>query len=127
MVRVRWIGSFWPIYLSTISHKNSEIESSEFNGPTYTFGFGTGLLAAAAVSCFSTLERFLPIALETVLVSFRVGLLAADTRDQIVIDKGNLACWRIRVETGKPAVVLTQLEELCTQKVEALTTSAVAS
>ena len=79
------------------------------------------------MSCFSTLERFLPIALETVLVSFRVGLLAADTRDQIVIDKENLASWRVRVETGKPEVVLSQLEELCTQKVEALRTAAVAS
>ena len=77
------------------------------------------------MSCFSTFERFLPIALDTVLVSFRVGLLAADIRDQIVIDKESLACWRVRVETGKPEVVLSQLEELCTQKVEALRTSAI--
>ena len=76
------------------------------------------------MSCFSTFERFLPIALDTVLVSFRVGLLAADIRDQIVIDKESLASWRVRVETGKPEVVLSQLEELCTQKVEALRTSA---
>lgn len=79
------------------------------------------------MSCFSTLERFLPIALETVLVSFRVGLLAADTRDQIVIDKENLACWRVGIGTSKPEVVLSQLEELCTQKVEALRTFAFAS
>lgn len=69
------------------------------------------------MSCCSTLEQFLPVALETVLVGFRVGLLAADTRDQIVVDKTNLAPWRVRVETGKPEVVLSQLEELCTQKV----------
>ena len=76
------------------------------------------------MSCFSTFERFLPLALETVLVSFRVGLLAADIRDQIVIDKENLACWRVRVDTAKPEVVLSQLEELCTKKVGALRTSA---
>ena len=103
------------------------MKSSAFDGSSYTFGFGTGLLAAAAVSCFSTLEQFLPIALETVLVSFRVGLLAADTRDQIVIDKENLACWRVAIGTSKPDVVLSHLEELCTQKVEVLRTCAFAS
>ena len=118
------MGAFRPICLSHISQRSSEVESSAFSGSSYTFGFGTGLLAAAAVSCCSTLEQFLPVALETVLVGFRVGLLAADTRDQIVVDKTNLAPWRVRVETGKPEVVLSQLEELCTQKVEALRTSA---
>ena len=127
MVRIRWIGSFWPICSPYTSRKHSEIESSKFAGSWYTSGFGTGLLAAAAVSCFSTFERFLPLALETVLVSFRVGLLAAYIRDQIVIDKENLACWRVRVETAKPEVVLSQLEELCTQKVGALRTSAIPS
>ena len=127
MVRVRWIGSCWPRFLPHISRKHSETESSNFDGYWYISGFGTGLLAAAAVSCFSTFERFLPIALDTVLVSFRVGLLAADIRDQIVIDKESLSCWRVRVETGKPEEVLSQLEELCTQKVKALKSCAVAS
>ena len=121
------MGAFWPICLSRISQKNSEVESSAFSGCSYAFGFGTGLLAAAAVSCCSTIEQFLPVALETVLVGFRVGLLATDMRDQIVVDKTNLAPWRVRIETGKPEVVLSQLEELCTQKVEALRTFAVAS
>lgn len=127
VVRVRWICSFWPKCLLHNSRKHSEIESSKLDGSWYTSGFGTGLLAAAAVSCFSTFERFLPIALDTALVSFRVGLLAAEIRDQIVTDKENLACWRVRVETDKPEVVLSQLEELCTQKVEDLRISAVAS
>ena len=72
------MGLFSPICLSRISQKRSEIESSTFSGPSYAFGFGTGLLTAAAVNYCSTLENFLPVALETVSVSFRVGLLAAD-------------------------------------------------
>lgn len=79
------------------------------------------------MSCCSTLEQFLPAALETILVSFRVGILAADTRDQIVVEETDLASWRVRIETGKPEVVLSQLEELCNQKVTSLRTSAVAS
>ena len=119
--------ALWSICSSYVSQRSSEIENYAFSGSSYTFGFGTGLLAAAAVSCCSTLEQFLPVALETVLVSFRVGLLAADTRDQIVVDKLSLASWRVRIETSKPDVVLSQLEELCNQKVGALRASAVAN
>ena len=94
-------------------------ESSALDGVTYAFGFGTGIFAAAAVSCCSTLEQFLPVALETVLVSFRTGLLAAETRDQIIIGSANLVSWRVRIETIKPEGVLSQLDEFCAQKVEA--------
>ena len=121
------MDSFCPICLSRHSQRSSEIKSSALSGSSYTLGFGTGLLAAAAVSCCSTLEQFVPIALETVLVSFRVGLLAADTRDQIVVDKTNLGSWRVRIDSDKPEVVLSQIEELCTQKVGTLRTSAIAS
>ena len=121
------MGALWSICLSQFSQRSLEIEDSSFHGSSYAFGFGTGVLAAAAVSCCSTLEQFLPVALETVLVSFRVGLLAADTREQIVIDENSQASWRVRIETGKPKEVLSQLEELCNQKVGALRTSAVVS
>ena len=117
---------FWSMCLSHTSRKSWEIENSTSNESSYCLGLGTGTLAAAAVSCYSTLEQFLPFALETVLISFRVGLLAADRRDQI-IEKANVASWRVRIETGKPEVILSQLEELCAEKVGALRTSATAS
>lgn len=75
------------------------------------------MLAAAAVSCYPTPDQLLPVALETTLVSFRVGLLAASVRDQIFEDKTSSASWRISIETEKPELVLNQLEEFVTQKV----------
>lgn len=59
----------------------------------------------------------LPVALETVLVSFRIGLLAADIGDQIVVDKSSPAPWRVKIETDKSELVLHQLNEFCTRKV----------
>lgn len=109
--------------LSSVNHfalflcqRTSEIETSGPKHATYTFGFGTGLLAAATVSCCSTPEQLLPAALETILISFRVGLLAANTRDEIIVDKTSLASWRVRIETGETETVLHQLEEFCAQK-----------
>lgn len=75
------------------------------------------MLAAAAVSCYPTPDQLIPVALETVLISFRVGLLAASVREQILVDKTSSASWRTRVETDKPYLVLHQLENFVTQKV----------
>ena len=95
----------------------SEIESTGTPDVSYVSGYGTGTLAAAAASCCTTPEQLLPIALETVLISFRVGLLAANTRDQIVIDRADQASWRVSIETDQTEVVVHQLEDFCTQKV----------
>lgn len=69
------------------------------------------------MSCCPTPDQLLPIALETVLISFRIGLLAADIGDQIVVDKTIPAPWRVKIETDKFEHVLHQLEEFCTRKV----------
>lgn len=116
----RCFGTFWPICSPQISQRTSEIETSGPNNASYTFGFGTGLLAATTVSCCSTPEQLLPAALETVLISFRIGLLAANTRDQLIIDRNTQASWRLSIETGETENVLHQLEEFCAKKVEAL-------
>lgn len=122
------VGSiFCKPFCSQGSQRTSEIETSGPKHATYTFGFGTGLLAAATVSCCSTPEQLLPAALETILISFRVGLLAANTRDEIIVDKTSLASWRVRIETGETETVLHQLEEFCAQKVEYLKPSAIIS
>ena len=127
VVSAQFFGIFWPICSPHISQRTSAVETSGSKKASYTFGFGTGLLAATTVSCCSTPEQLLPAALETVLIGFRVGLLAANTRDQIIVDRNNPASWRLRIETGETEVVLHQLEEFCAKKVEALKPSAVSS
>lgn len=127
VVSPRCLGSFWPICSLQVSQRASEVETSGSTDASYTFGFGTGLLAAATVSCCPTPEQLLPAALETVLISFRIGLLAANTRDQIIVDKSTLKSWRVKIQTGETETVLHQLEEFCAQKVDALQSSATVS
>lgn len=100
------------------SQRSHELESSKSSDLTYATGFGSGLLAAAAVSCYPTPDQLLPVALETILISFRVGLLAANFREQIVGDKTSSAPWCVKVQTDKAELVLSQLEEFVTRKVE---------
>jgi noranthrone synthase len=52
---------------------------------SYVMGICTGSLAAAAVSCSTSLSDLLPIAVQTVLVAFRLGLCAQEVRDRIEI------------------------------------------
>ena len=75
------------------------------------------MLAAGAVCCYPTPDQLLPVALEIVLISFRVGLLGASVREQLLADKTSSASWRIKVQSDKPELVLQQLEEFTTQKV----------
>lgn len=108
-------------FLTTCLHRGSqrasELENSGSADVSYTFGFGTGLLAAAAVSCCPTPEQLLPVALEAVLISFRIGLLAAHTRDQIIDPKLKVTPWRFSIVATNTKLVLQQLEEFSTQKV----------
>lgn len=99
------------------SQRTSKLERSSSGDVSYALGFGTGVLAAATVSCCTTPEQFLPIALETILISFRVGLLAASSRDQIIADKSKVESWRVMVEVDETTTALHQLEEFCAQKV----------
>lgn len=43
----------------------------------------TGSLAAAAISSSTSLSELLPIAVQTVLIAFRLGLCALDMRDRL--------------------------------------------
>lgn len=79
------------------------------------------------MSCCPTPEQLVPVALETVLVSFRVGLLAANTRDQINVDRTNLGSWCAKIETKNTEQVLHQLEEFSVQKVRVFRLGPIAS
>ena len=56
-------------------------------------GYCTGLLAAAAISCSSSLQELLPLAVEVVLVAFRIGLLAFETRNRLESESSESASW----------------------------------
>ncbi|KAL4944988.1 hypothetical protein BDV06DRAFT_209856 [Aspergillus oleicola] len=60
----------------------------QFND-SYVLGVCTGSLAAAAISCSSSLSELLPIAVQTVLVAFRLGLCAQEVRDRLEISEAN--------------------------------------
>ena len=50
---------------------------------TYVLGVCTGSLAAAAVSSSGSLSELLPLAGQSALVAFRLGLCALDLRDRL--------------------------------------------
>nr|AAS89278.1 truncated polyketide synthase [Aspergillus flavus]AAS89279.1 truncated polyketide synthase [Aspergillus flavus]AAS89286.1 truncated polyketide synthase [Aspergillus flavus]AAS89293.1 truncated polyketide synthase [Aspergillus flavus] len=50
---------------------------------SYVLGFCMGSLAAVAVSCSRSLSELLPIAVQTVLIAFRLGLCALEMRDRV--------------------------------------------
>ncbi|KAL4898948.1 putative sterigmatocystin biosynthesis polyketide synthase [Aspergillus multicolor] len=56
---------------------------------SYVLGVCTGSLAAAAISCSTSLSELLPIAVQTVLISFRLGLRAQNVRDHLVISQSD--------------------------------------
>ena len=70
------------------------------------------------MTCCPTLDQLPPVALETTLISFRIGLLAANTRDQIEVGKTKLASWRAKIEINNTESVVHQLEEFSNQKVK---------
>ncbi|KAL2819649.1 hypothetical protein BDW59DRAFT_120646 [Aspergillus cavernicola] len=54
---------------------------------SYVLGVCTGSLAAAAISCSTSLSELLPIAVQTVLIAFRLGLCAQEVRDRLEISE----------------------------------------
>ncbi|KAL4876805.1 beta-ketoacyl synthase [Aspergillus karnatakaensis] len=56
---------------------------------SYVLGVCTGSLAAAAISCSTSLSELLPLAVQTVLVAFRLGLCAQEVRDRLEISEAN--------------------------------------
>ena len=78
------------MFLLTILDSKSRVREVEddtkpYPAPsdTYVLGVCTGSLAAAAVSCSSSLSELLPLAVQTALVAFRLGLCALDMRDRL--------------------------------------------
>lgn len=66
--------------------------SSEFQGlgrtypdarNSYVLGICTGSLAAAAISCSDSLSQLLPVAVQTALIAFRLGLCVTNMRDRL--------------------------------------------
>lgn len=79
------MGRFLTLLYSEIRVREVEDNTKPYPAPneTYVLGVCTGSLAAAAVSCSSSLSELLPLAVQTALVAFRLGLCALDMRDRL--------------------------------------------
>lgn len=74
----------------------------------------TGSLAAAAISSSSSLSELLPIAVQTVLIAFRLGLCALDMRDRLETsaeDRGQP--WSVVVGDIDPQAAAAAIKEFC--------------
>ena len=93
MVQKYATGSLSPAFQTALScicqlgvfMREFELSSKPYPRPsnTYVLGVCTGSLAAAAVSCSSSLSELLPIAVQTVLLAFRLGLCVTETRNRL--------------------------------------------
>ncbi|KAF2259018.1 polyketide synthase-like protein [Lojkania enalia] len=52
-------------------------------GCNFNLGICGGALAASAISCSRSLSELLPVAVQTVLIAFRLGICIAERRDQL--------------------------------------------
>ncbi|KAF4537425.1 putative polyketide synthase [Lasiodiplodia theobromae] len=70
-------------FASFISHCAQPGTSYPDASSTRIVGLCTGLLTGAAVSCTQSLTELIPVAVQTVVLAFRTGLVVADVRDRI--------------------------------------------
>lgn len=81
---------------------------------SYVLGLCTGSLAAAAISSSSSLSELLPIAVQTVLIAFRLGLCALDMRDRLEMwtkDRGQP--WSVVISDLEPQSAVAVIKEFC--------------
>lgn len=74
----------------------------------------TGSLAAAAISSSSSLSELLPIAVQTVLIAFRLGLCALDMRDRLETSAEDRSQpWSVVVADIDTQTAVATIKEFC--------------
>ncbi|KAM0813241.1 putative Polyketide synthase [Seiridium cardinale] len=85
---------------------------------SYVLGVCTGSLAAAAISSSSSLSDLLPLAVQTVLVAFRLGLRALELRDRLELSVEHRdQPWSAVVAGLAPKVAAEAIREFCAENV----------
>ncbi|KAK4235192.1 beta-ketoacyl synthase [Achaetomium macrosporum] len=85
---------------------------------TSVLGVCTGALAAAAVSCSSSLSELLPLAVQTALIAFRLGLCALDVRDRLETSVEDRARpWSVVVSGLEPQAAEAAIKQFCRENV----------
>lgn len=78
----------------------------------------TGSLAAAAISSSSSLSELLPIAVQTVMVAFRLGLCALDMRDRLETSAEDRSQpWSMVVADIDTQAAVVAIKEFCDSNV----------
>lgn len=80
-------------------------------------GLCTGALAAAAVSCSRSIVDLVPLAVDSIVVAFRVGLLVTDCARRLTLPRENDQSWSIIVPRSTAAEAVDQF---CSQTVSCL-------
>jgi hypothetical protein len=80
-------------------------------------GLCTGALAAAAVSCSRSILDLVPLAIHSIVVAFRVGLLVTDCARRLTLPLENDQSWSIIVPRSTAAEAV---DHFCSQTVSCL-------
>ncbi len=94
--------------LNIASQHDSIGRSYPLPSETCLVGLCTGALPAAAISCCKTLSDLLPIAVQTVLVAFRMGMCNLDVRNRI---EDSTKAWSLVTPTSTPEKIAESLDE----------------
>jgi hypothetical protein len=82
-------------------------------------GLCSGLLAAAAVSSFSSPSSCIPLAVETVRIAFRLGLHVDTVADRLRVKAHETESWSVLVSGITELVAKYAVEDFNTQNVRA--------
>ncbi|EME39092.1 polyketide synthase [Dothistroma septosporum NZE10] len=85
---------------------------------SYVLGICTGSLAAAAVSSSNSLSELLPIAVQTALIAFRLGLCVTDMRDRLESsEEDRTQPWSVVLFDTDEQTVTKAIKDFCTSNV----------
>ena len=82
---------------------------------TYLLGLCTGALAAAAIGSCKTLSELLLVAVQAVIVAFRLGLLVVEVGNRI--EPKSSSTWSLIFPGLMPSTVSAALKDFSTAKV----------
>ena len=98
------------------SERGCALHRSLADGLQTVAGFGSGVLAAAAASCFPKREAIATAGQEIIMVSFRTGLRATNAKAEIG-GSAQSGSWRVRIDTDDAGHIEKLLAEYCSSQV----------
>ncbi|RDW67205.1 type I polyketide synthase [Aspergillus mulundensis] len=84
-------------FASFIRHFSTTEQPYPTGESTHIIGICSGLLTGAAISCSASVYQLVALAVRTIVVAFRVGLVAEEMRRGLALSEDDSATWSVMV------------------------------